>query len=198
MWPPGGCGVGGVQAVDVRQEDEHIGVDAPCHDGGECIVVADDDLVGGDGVVLVDDGQCPQLQQTVQGVGKVETPGIVGSIVAGDQQLGNRVVVLAEQLVVCIHQLTLTHSGGGLFGQDVFRPLPQSQLAHAHADGAGGNQYQLMSGIFNVTHDLAQLLHPADIQMAGGVRKSRCADFDYNAHLRSLPEFLGYYITLVR
>ena len=81
-------------------------MDAPCHDGGEGIVVADDDLIGGDGVVLVDDGQCPQLQQPVQGVGKVETPGIVGSIVAGDQQLRHRVVVLAEQLVI---YLSLIH-----------------------------------------------------------------------------------------
>ena len=138
-------------------------MDAPCHDGGEGIVVADDDLIGGDGVVLIDDRQRPQLQKPVQGVGEVEAPGIAGSIVAGDQQLRHRVVVLAEQLVIYIHQLALPHSGGGLFGRDVFWLFPQSQLPHAHADGAGGNQDQLMSGIFDVAHDLAQLLHPADI-----------------------------------
>ena len=182
-----GMGVGGVQPVDVRQEDQKVRVNALRHDGGQGVVVADDDFVGGDGVVLVDDGQGVQLQQPVQGVGKVLPPGLVGGVVPGNQQLGYGVVVVTEQLVVCIHQLALSHGSGGLLRGDVLWPLPQPQLSHAHADGTGGNQNHFVTGIFDVAHDFAQQLHPADVQVPGGVRQSGGADFNNDAHI-SLPQ----------
>ena len=177
-----GVGVGGIQAVDVRQKDQKLRLHALCHNGRQGVVVADDDLIGGYGVVFVDDGQSAQLQKTAEGIGEVLLALVVGDVVSGDQQLGYGMVVLAEQLVIDVHQLALAYGGGCLLGGNVSGPLPESQLADAHADGAGGDQDQLMPRVFDITHDPAEGLHPPDVQMPGGMGQSGGPDFDNNAH----------------
>ena len=100
-------------------------------------------------------------------------------------------VVFTEQLVVDVHQLTLAHRRRGLFAGDVLGPLPQTQLAHAHADGTGGYQNQLVPGVADVAHGFAQGLHPADIQLSRGVGQGRCTDFDYDAHKHPSALFMS-------
>ena len=175
-------GVGGVEAVDIRQQDQQICPDALGHVGRQGVVVADDDLLGGHGVIFVDDGQDAQFQQTVQGVAEIEVTDFVCDVLPGDQQLGHGVVVLAEELIISIHQFALAHGGGGLLGGDVGGTLAQAQLAHAHADGAGGHQDHLMTRILDVADDLAQLLHQPDVQMSGRVGQGAGADLDDDAH----------------
>ncbi len=66
-------------------------VDAAADDGGQGVVVADgSDLIGGHGVVLVDDGQGTQLQQAVQSVFHVLPPVGVLNVHTGQQDLGHR------------------------------------------------------------------------------------------------------------
>lgn len=55
--------VGREQTVDVRKQDEKVGPDRPGYDGGQRVVVANAQLLRGDGVVFVDDGQRAQLRQ---------------------------------------------------------------------------------------------------------------------------------------
>ena len=122
-------------------------------------------------------------------------------VLTGDQQLCYRVVIFAEQLVVSIHQLALTDGSGCLLGGDIFGTLPQTQLAHTHADGTGGNEDYLMSCVFNVTHNLAQLLYPADVQMPGGMGQGRGADLYYDTHESAScmsKNNWGHYTTLAR
>ena len=47
--------VAGVESVHIGQQDQQVGVDQRGHQRGEAVVVAEADLLGGDGVVLVDD-----------------------------------------------------------------------------------------------------------------------------------------------
>ena len=56
-------GVGGEQAGRVGEQHEQVGVDQVGDEGGEPVVVAEADLVVGDGVVLVDDGHHAELEQ---------------------------------------------------------------------------------------------------------------------------------------
>lgn len=95
-------------------------------------------------------------------------------------------VVLVEQLVIGVHQLALAHGGGRLLRGHILRSSRQVQLAHAHADGAGGDENDLVPGVFQVAQDLAQALHPLDIQPSGGVGQSRGADFYRDTH-RNAP-----------
>ena len=64
---PGSRRVRGVEAVDVAEQDQRVGVDQMGDQGRQPVVVAEADLVGGDGVVLVDDRDDAELQQPAEG-----------------------------------------------------------------------------------------------------------------------------------
>ena len=98
-------------------------------------------------------------------------PRLVAQILAGQQDLGHGVVVLRKQFVIDVHQLALTDRSGGLLCGHVLRPACQVQLADTHADGAGGDEDDLVPGVFRVAEHLAEGLHVADIQMPRGVRQ---------------------------
>ena len=99
------------------------------------------------------------------------------------EDLGHGVVILGEELVVGVHELALAHGGGGLLGGHVGGTAGQVQLAHPHADGAGGHQDQLVPGIFQVGQHLDQLLHMADVHHAGGMGEGGSADFYDDTHM---------------
>ena len=61
------AGIGGEQAGGVGEQDQQVGVEQVGHEGGEAVVVAEADLVVGDGVVLVDDRYDAELEQPVEG-----------------------------------------------------------------------------------------------------------------------------------
>ena len=103
-------------------------------------------------------------------------------ILAGEQNLGHRVVVLGKQLVIGVHQLALAHGGGGLLGGHVAGLAGQVQLAHPHANGPGGHQNHLVPRVFQVGQHLHQLLHVADVQPPGGMGQGGGAYFYYNTH----------------
>ena len=174
--------VGSVQTVNIRQQHEQIGVNAGRDDGRERIIVADAELCDGNRVVLVDDRNRIQLQQALDRVPEILVPDWVGDIVRRQQDLCDGVAVFGEQLVVGIHQLTLTDCGGSLLGRYICRPLSEAELAHAHADRAGGDEDHLISGILEVAEHLAERFHLADVQPAGWMRDGGGADFNDNAH----------------
>ena len=75
-------------AVDVGEQDEQAGVEQDRDLGGEEVVVAEGDLVGGGGVVLVDDRDHPPLDQPAQGLARVQVVGAGGDVGRGQQHLG--------------------------------------------------------------------------------------------------------------
>ena len=84
---PGLPGVAVVQAVDVGQEHERVGADQVGDQRGQPVVVAEPDLLGGDGVVLVDHRQHAQGQQALQGGLGVAVVGPPHDVVGGEQHL---------------------------------------------------------------------------------------------------------------
>ena len=103
-------------------------------------------------------------------------------VLPSEEDLGHSVVVLGEQPVVGVHQLALSHGGGRLLAGHVSGPAGQIQLAHPHADGAGGHQDDLVSCILQVGEHLDQLLHMADVQPPRGMRQSGGAHLDHDLH----------------
>ena len=102
---------------------------------------------------LVDDGDGVQLQQALQRVLQVAAALRVVKVLPGQQHLGHRVVVLAEQPVIGVHQLTLAHGCRGLVGGDV-TGLLNLQLADAEAGCRRGNNNQLVAGVLDIAPHL--------------------------------------------
>ena len=141
-------GIGVIEAVDIGQQHQGIGPHQLGHQGGEGIVVAELDFLGGDGVVFIDDGHGAVFQQAAEGIDHVGFAAVVLHHVPGEQHLGGDVAILGKLLVVCIHQLALADGGGGLLAADVPGAFLQPQVAGPHADGAGGDQHDFPAGVF--------------------------------------------------
>lgn len=122
---PGGAGGAGrsvVEAVDVGEEDQQVGVDEVGDEGGEPVVVAEADLVGGDGVVLVDDGDGAHLQELVQGAVGVAVVTAAAGVVGGEEHLADADAVAREGGGVAGHEEALSDAGGGLLAGQVLGP----------------------------------------------------------------------------
>ncbi len=108
-----------VEGVDVGEQHERVGADQVRHEGREPVVVAEADLVGGDGVVFVDDGHDAEVQQPVEGAEGVGVLAAAHEVLGGEQHLADGDAVGAEGLRVAGHQQALAHAGGGLLGGEV-------------------------------------------------------------------------------
>jgi hypothetical protein len=67
--------VGGEQARRVGQQHQQVGLDQVRHECGDPVVVAEADLVVGDGVVLVDHRHDPEFEQAGEGAACVQVLG---------------------------------------------------------------------------------------------------------------------------
>ena len=182
--------VGREQTVDVRKQDEEVCPDRPGDDGGQRVVVANAQLLRGDGVVFVDDRQRAQLQQPCESVVEVFRALRRLDVVRCDEQLRHDVVVLRVELIINVHQLALADGRSRLLAGNILRPLGQRQLADTHGDGTGRYQHQLMPCIFEIAADLAQLLHAADVQIPRRVRERGRPQLEYDSHGSRLLTFL--------
>ena len=86
-------GVGGEEPRRVGEEHQQVGADQVGDEGGQAVVVAEADLVVGDGVVLVDDRHHPEVEQAPQGLAGVEVLGAVDEVVGGEQHLAGHQAV---------------------------------------------------------------------------------------------------------
>ena len=84
----GPVGALGVEALAVGEQHQPGGPHQDRHLGGQHVVVAEGELVGGGGVVLVDDRHGAHLGQAAQGGARVEVRGARGQVAGGEQHLG--------------------------------------------------------------------------------------------------------------
>ena len=111
-----------VQAVDVGQQDQRLGLHDVRHERGQPVVVAEADLVGGHGVVLVDDRDDAEVEQAEQGALGVAVVAAADDVVGGDQHLPDGQPVLARSdWLYCASEHALPDRGGGLLRGEVAR-----------------------------------------------------------------------------
>ncbi len=139
----GARGVAVVEAVHVGEEDQQVGADQVGDEGGEPVVVAEADLVGGDGVVLVDDGERAEGEQLVEGAVGVAVVGAAAGVVAGEQHLAHADAVPREGGGVAGDEQALADAGGGLLAGEVAGAAREAERGEAGGDGAGGDEDDL-------------------------------------------------------
>ena len=126
-----------VDALDVAEQDEEVGIDQVCDQGRERVVLAERaaaQFLVGDHVVLVDDRHHAVLEQTQQGVADVEVAASLGHVAARDQRLRGGQPVALEERVVALHELGLADGG-----QRLSRADRGSRFGHADAGAPGGD-----------------------------------------------------------
>ncbi len=127
------------QALHVGEQEEQVGLDERRHHRRQLIVVAELDLLDGDGVVLVDDRDGAGLEQRREGVARVVGARAVGEVGVGEQHLRDGDADLAEGVLVALHEHALPRRGGGLEPGHVLRSRLQAELGHAEGDRAAGD-----------------------------------------------------------
>ncbi len=147
----------GVQAGLVGEDHQGIGLDEIGHQRCQGVVVAEADLVGRDGVVLVDDRDHVELEQRAQRGARVQIALTVGQVLVGQQDLCGVHAVLAEARLVGFDQPHLPYRSGGLLFVQRMRAALPSQALHAFGDCAAGNQHDLLLAM----PELRDLLRPA-------------------------------------
>ncbi len=142
-----GAGVGGVEPHLVGEEQQQVGVDEVGHQRRKVVVVAHPDLLGGDGVVFVDDRNRALVQQRGERVARVQVAAAVGQVRAGEENLGDGQGVQAEDLLVERHQPRLADRRQHLLGGQPFGELGEAQPLAAGRHRAGGDQQHLAAAL---------------------------------------------------
>ncbi len=135
-----------IEPLDVGEQHEQVCVEQVRDQGGEPVVVADPDLVGGHGVVLVDHREDAELEQAVEGPLGVAVVRPTHHVVGGEQHLPDGDAVPGERLRVAVHQDALTDARCCLLGGQVARTSREPERHEPGRDGARGHQDDLVPG----------------------------------------------------
>ncbi len=133
---------GGVEAVDVGQQDEQVGAHHGGDAGREAVVVAVADLAGGDGVVLVDHRHGAKSEQRGDGRAGIEVAAALLGVAEGEQDLAGGEADAAEGLGPGAGERDLADGGGGLAFLQPQRARRQAEHAAAQRDGARRDHQQ--------------------------------------------------------
>ena len=110
-----------IQAVNVRQQHEGIGLDHLGDERSKSIIVAETQLAGGHRVVLVEDWHDAEAEKPREGRAHVCVVVAAHHVVRGQQHLGGVEVMRLEGGGPPRHQESLAHRGGGLHARQVLR-----------------------------------------------------------------------------
>ena len=167
-----------VEPVDVREEHERIGVHEVRHQGGEAIVVTQANLIGGDGVVLVDDGHHAHLDESLECALGVAVVRAARHVIGGEQHLADGDVACPEGQGVLREQHALAHTRGCLLGREVARTTAEPEHGEARRDSAAGDEDDLAACAEPIGNDVDELRHALDVDPAAGLGERRRADLD--------------------
>jgi hypothetical protein len=141
------------QTGGAGEQDEGVGFPKAGDAGGELVVVAEAQLLDGDAVVFIDDGDdLGELQQALQCGFDPQGTLFLGQIFVRDEELGHVQAVVAQQIFIRVHEVGLTHGG--------------QRLERGHVAGAGGHLQRLKPGGHGTAADhhdaMPGLLHQGD------------------------------------
>jgi hypothetical protein len=169
----------GVEAVDVGEQHQAVGLDHGGDAGAQAIIVAVADLGGGDAVVLVDDRHRAHGDQAVDGGAGVQIVAPLLGDVGGDEDLPGDDPERAEALFPGAAEGDLTDAGGRLALLEAEGVAIEAEDAPPEGDGAGGDEDDLMPGAAQRRDVGGEALQPgAPYLAAGAIDEQRRSDLD--------------------
>src|SRR5438876_576764 len=126
---------------------------------GERVVVAERDLIGGSGVIFVDDGNGAEAEQCVERVPDVDVGATLGDVSGGEQDLRCGETGAAECVLPCRLQPCLTESRCRLQLRKVAGTPIKAERREAERDRARGddaNRFARCCQVGDLTRTLSQ------------------------------------------
>ena len=178
--------IGGVEAVDVRKCHAQVRRDQAAHKGRQRIVVAELDLVDGDGVVLVDDRHHAQLHQAQQGIARVQVGRATRRVVAREQHERGEQVARMELLIVGRRDDALAGRSAGLQARQVAHRLAvETQHGISARDGARAHHDQAPANLAQSGRLVGQAADKSTIDLAVGAHHRGRANLYHHRFIRS-------------
>ena len=173
-----------VEAVDVRQQHEGIGLDHLRDERGEAIVVAETQLAGGHRIVLVENRDDAEAEETRQRRAHVRVVVAAHHVVRGQQNLGGIEVMRLECGRPPRHQKPLAHRGSGLHARQVLRFRGEAERIKARRDRTRRHDDDLSVRPAPARHEARDRVDTVQVQAAVLARERRRADLDDDARSR--------------
>ena len=178
--------IGGIEAVNVGQRHTQVRRNQAAHEGRERIVVAELDLVDGDGIVLVDDRHHAELHEAQQGIARVQVGRATRRIVAREQHERGEQVARMELLVVGRRDDALAGRGAGLQARQIADRLAiEAQHGIAAGNGAGAHHDQAPAELAQGRGLIGKPADKGAVDLAIGANHRGRADLYHHRFIRS-------------
>ena len=168
-----------VQRIDVREQQQRVRADQVGEQRGQPVVVAEPDVVGGDGVVLVDHRYDAQAQQPVHRPPGVAVVLLPDQVVGGQQHLPDGQAVRAERLRVRRDQSSLPDARRRLLRGQVLGAPGQAEREDAGGHRPGGDQDHLDAGARAYREHVDQRGERVHVEEPVGRRQGTRPDLDH-------------------
>ena len=173
-----------IQAVNVRQQHERVGLDHLGDERSKSIIVAETQLAGGHRVVLVEDWHDAEAEEPREGRAHVRVVVAAHHVVRGQQHLGGVEVMRLEGGGPPRHQESLAHRGGGLHARQVLRLGRKTERIQPRGDSARGDNHDLAVAPAPAGHEASDGVNTVQVQTAVLARERGGSDLDDNARSR--------------
>ena len=163
-----------VISVDIRQDDDQVRVGQAAHEGGHVVVVPDFEVVQGDRIVFIDNGNDAHFQQFHKRVARIDVVVPVPHFHPRQEHLGHRDAIFGKSLLVGMHQDSLPHGGDGLLARDGPGFFRQAQAIDAHGLRPAGHKDNFLAPVVEVAQLPRQMVDagkiPAIVRVGDGTR----------------------------
>ncbi len=158
--------VGRVKPVHVRQKDQCIGHDQLRDPRCQAVIIPVADLLGGNRVVLVDNGNHAPFDEPPQRTARVEETAAVLRVFGREEHLRRRNAVFVQRLLVGMRQLHLACRGRGLQVLEPGAPLVDAEHRAADGNGARRNDEHFVTARVPVRDVFGEPAEPAPVDAA--------------------------------
>ena len=157
-----------------------------CNDSGEHIVITEETILGFDffiayGVIFIYNRDYTHLEKRIECIDQIFFFLFFFDIICIEQNLGNSLVIVTEELVIQIHQTTLSDSGGSLFHTHTVWFCSHVQFISSYSDRSGGNEYDFISHVLDIRKYTDEAIRCTKITFSGIIGKCGCSYFYYDS-----------------
>ena len=137
--------IGGIEPLLIGEDDQHVGIDQIDHQRTQRVVVADLDLIGDNGVVLVDDRHNTQTEQCQKCRARVQVTRAIGKIFIGQQNLRGLQTVGTKTRLIDLRQPHLADRSRRLQFVNLTGSLLPAQSLDAFGDRARRDHHNFLA-----------------------------------------------------